>query len=303
MKSSERGASQARRGQRILLQTTIPYVAEDWHVGRFSLLAATLRSYGHEVTARDRGTPAGIDDPVLTGLSLSHFDQLWLIAVDAGDGITAAECSAIAAFREAGGGVFTTRDHMDLGSSLTSIAGIGTVHNFHTKQMPDESLRVIDDPVTREILWPNFHSGSNGDVQRINAVSPVHPALRRRDGSTIETLPAHPHEGAVSAPPGDGTARVVATGTSAVTGRSFNIAVAIEGHDDVGNAWAESTFHHFADYNWDPARGCPPFVSEAPSDAVVKEPALLDDTKEYVGNLALWLSAFTDVREIENRTL
>ena len=39
---------------RILLQTTIPDVADDWHVGRFSLLADELRRAGHEVTARNR---------------------------------------------------------------------------------------------------------------------------------------------------------------------------------------------------------------------------------------------------------
>ena len=29
--------------QRILIQTTIPSIADDWHVGRFSLLARYLR--------------------------------------------------------------------------------------------------------------------------------------------------------------------------------------------------------------------------------------------------------------------
>jgi hypothetical protein len=43
-------------GQRILLQTTIPYTADDWHAGRFSLLAQALRDRGHAVTARDRAT-------------------------------------------------------------------------------------------------------------------------------------------------------------------------------------------------------------------------------------------------------
>jgi len=40
--------------RRILLQTTIVGTADDWNVDRFSLLAATLRAAGHQVTARNR---------------------------------------------------------------------------------------------------------------------------------------------------------------------------------------------------------------------------------------------------------
>jgi hypothetical protein len=277
--------------QRILLQTTIPFVEDDWHAGRFSLLARTMSELGDQVTARDRATRAGVDDPVLSKLSRDDFDQLWLIAVDMGDGITPAECAAIADFREQGGAVFVTRDHMDLGSSVCRLGGIGAAHHFHTKQPPAESERVRDDTFTQSISWPNYHSGSNGDVQRILPVMPVHPVLRRADGSTLETLPSHPHEGSVSAPQSDKNARVVATGTSKVTGRPFNIAVAFESQGDAGRGWAESTFHHFCDYNWDPRLGCPSFVSEPPSDAIEQDPALLDDTKAYVRNLVAWLSA------------
>jgi hypothetical protein len=49
---------------RILLQTTIPYTEDDWHVGRFSLLkehlASLMDAEGRplvEVTARDREAP------------------------------------------------------------------------------------------------------------------------------------------------------------------------------------------------------------------------------------------------------
>ncbi len=278
-------------GQRILLQTTIEYTSDDWHVGRFSLLADALRREGHVVTARDRATEAGTDDPILANLSRDNYDQLWLFAVDVGNGITPAECASVGTFRDAGGAVFVTRDHMDLGSSVCSLAGIGAAHYFHTKQIPDDAWRIVDDSITTDISWPNFHSGSNGDVQRVDAILPIHPVLRRRDGSTLTTLPAHPHEGGVVAPASVGNARVVLTGTSKLTGRPFNIAVAIEPGDGAGRGWAESTFHHFADYNWDPRLGCPSFVTEPPSDAVVVDPALLDDTKQYVANLAAWLAA------------
>ena len=54
---------------RILLQTTIPHVEDDWNVGRFSLLREHLSSLKGdggralcEVTARDRETNADGDD-------------------------------------------------------------------------------------------------------------------------------------------------------------------------------------------------------------------------------------------------
>ena len=73
------------------------------------------------------------------------------------------------------------------------------------------------------------------------------------------------------------------------TRRPFNIAVAFEARDAAGRGWAESTFHDFCDYNWDIGAGCPSFVSEKPSDAIARDPGLLDDTKQYVGNLVAWL--------------
>lgn len=71
---------------KILVQTTIPAAPDDWHVGRFSLLSGYLSSLGHDVTARDR-VSMDADDPVLSRLDTSDFDQLWLFAVDAGGGV------------------------------------------------------------------------------------------------------------------------------------------------------------------------------------------------------------------------
>jgi hypothetical protein len=93
----------------------------------------------------------------------------------------------------------------------------------------------------------------------------------------------------VSAPLGE-HARVIATGRSQVTGRRFNLAVAFEAHEGRGRAIAQSTFHHFADYNWDPRSGAPSFVDEPPGDAMVREPEALEDTRRYVRNLAMWLA-------------
>jgi len=291
---------------RILLQTTIPSISNDWNVGRFSklrdCLAGIVDSDGaplFEVTARDRAAP-GAPDPILSTIDRSDFDQLWLFAVDTGDGLETEDCAAISRFRRQGGGLLVTRDHMDLGSSVCNLGGVGNAHYFHSKNPdPDETRRVIDDRETSAILWPNYHSGSNGDYQDIAIVGAPHPLLHdplAPDG-LLRHLPSHPHEGAIGAPPDDPSARVIATGTSKVSGRSFNIAVAFEPSANGGPAVAESTFHHFADYNWDPASGCPSFVSEAPGNGLARSPEARRSVRQYVRNLALWLAGRSPVED------
>jgi len=284
---------------RILLQTTIPDVADDWNIGRFSMLRDYLAGLAGpdgaplcDVTARNRTAP-GAPDPVLSTIDRSDFDELWLFAVDIGDGLHPDDCEAITRFRQGGRGVLVTRDHMDLGSSVCTLGGIGSAHFFHSRNPePDETRRVIDDRETADILWPNYHSGANGDFQTIAVLAPPHPVLRDSEaaGGLIRYLPAHPHEGAVGVPPGDPSARVIATGISRASGRQFNIAVAFEPSADGGPAWAESTFHHFTDYNWDPAKGCPSFVTEAPGDGLAHSPEAQRSVRHYARNLALWLA-------------
>ncbi|MPW23343.1 hypothetical protein GCT13_42995 [Paraburkholderia sp. CNPSo 3157] len=278
----------------ILLQTTIPPVADDWSIARFSCLTNLLRSQRtpdgrvkFNVVARDRDQP-GQPDSVLSRLDESEFDELWLFAVDKGDGLMPEDCAGITRFRKAGRGLLVTRDHMDLGSSICGLGGVGKAHHFHTRKPdPDQSRRVIDDPFSPHISWPNFHSGANGDFQEVMIVEPVHPVFADPMSPTgaIRFLPAHPHEGAVDAPD-DEPARVIARGKSKVTDKSFNLVVAFEPSDMGGAAIAQSTFHHFADYNWDPRLGCPSFVSEPPGDAMRTEQQALRDTHRYAVNVA-----------------
>ncbi|MGC1302258.1 MAG: hypothetical protein WA840_07780 [Caulobacteraceae bacterium] len=284
---------------RILLQTTIPTTEDDWHIGRFSLLREHLAGLRgpddaplYEVVARDRG-PVGAPDPVLSTLDTSSFDELWLFAVDTGDGLDPGDCAAISRFRRRGGGLMVTRDHMDLGSSVCSLGGVGLAHYFHSEHPdPDASRHAADDRETPAISWPNYHSGANGDFQRIEVVGDPHPVLTDRDSpdGVLRFLPSHPHEGGVGVPPDDPSARVIATGTSKATGRAFNIAVAFEPSDHGGPAIAQSTFHHFADFNWNPRLGHPSFVTETPSDGLAHSPEATRAVRRYVENLALWLA-------------
>jgi hypothetical protein len=282
---------------KILLQTTIAPENDNWSIARFSLLAALFRQERDEsgrplfdVMARDRD-PLGSPDTLLSHLDRSDYDQLWLFAVDIGNGLSAEDCRGINAFRARGGGVLVARDHMDLGCSVCGLAEIGAAHHFHTHNVDSTAPAVRDDPFTTAISWPNFHSGANGDYQQIETVEPVHAVLRDASApsGSIQFLPSHPHEGAVSAPAG-ARARVIARGRSKATGARFNIAVAFEADGKAGRAIAQSTFHHFADYNWDPRAGAPSFADEPPGDAILRHPEARAAAHRYARNVSLWLA-------------
>jgi hypothetical protein len=290
---------------KILLQTTIPFIEDDWNIHRFSLLRDHLSTIKNgdgsaicEVAARDRKDDRDSNDVVLSTLDTTEFDQLWLFAVDNGNGLSVADCQGITRFRQRGGGILATRDHQDLGSSLCTLGGVGSAHFFHTRQPdPDNTRNVRDDHDNKNISWPNYHSGSNGNYQKLTVVRPPHEVLRNAENPSgvIKYLPAHPHEGSVGVPESGHDANVIATGVSQVTGRPFNLIVAFERSRDnhgntLGRAIAESSFHHFVDYNWDTSKGCPSFLEEPPGDQIEREPEKLEDIKRYVRNVALWLA-------------
>ena len=148
---------------------------------------------------------------------------------------------------------------------------------------------------TTTIDFPNYHSGANGDYQKIEIVGELHELLKKPDGSAIEYFPAHPHEGGVGKPETDDSARVIAKSKSRTTGKDFNLIVAFERSEDkhgntLGRGIAESSFHHLVDYNWDLSKGCPTFLEEPPGNEIKNNPEKLEDIKTYVANLAKWLT-------------
>lgn len=291
---------------RILLQTTLlPTEEDDWTIARFALLQDYLASLQDEsgnplfqVTARDRQPDSQGNDPVLSQLDRQDFDELWLFALDVGGGLSSQDLAGINRFHRSGGGILATRDHQDMGISMCGLERIGYFHYFNAQQNdPDETRCCIDDCYTTYISWPNYHSGRNGDYQVIQPVEPIHELLKNPSSTTgtIQVFPAHPHEGGVGVPANVDRARAIATGKSLVTGRTFNLAIAAERFkDERGNQWgrvvAQSTFHHFVDYNWDISKGCPSFVDEPPGSGMQTEPQALADIQCYVKNLALWLA-------------
>src|SRR5579871_5177375 len=82
--------SRAKNGTlRILLQTTIPDIEDNWNIGRFSMLRDYLLSLKNseiyslfDVVARDYQREQDGSDAVLRHLDESDFDELWLFAVD-----------------------------------------------------------------------------------------------------------------------------------------------------------------------------------------------------------------------------
>jgi hypothetical protein len=77
---------------------------------------------------------------------------------------------------------------MDLGCSVCGLGGVGTANYFHSRNPdPDPARRCIDDPYTTAILWPNYHSGANGDYQQIQTTSP-HPLVidGKKPGGVIQ---------------------------------------------------------------------------------------------------------------------
>ena len=151
------------------------------------------------MTARNRDEAT--DDSVLSVLDTLDYDQLWLMAVDTGHGLSPGDSAGIMRFRERGGGVLTARDHQDLGSCLSASVRSAS-STTSTTRIPEPHAR-RDDQDNPNISWPNYHSGANGEYQPVMADEPAHELLRtdRNPSGRIEWFPAHPHEGAVSAPP------------------------------------------------------------------------------------------------------
>jgi len=58
----------------------------------------------------------------------------------------------------------------------------------------------------------------------------------------------------------------------------------------LGRAAVHSSFHHFADHNWDNRKGAPSFVTEPEGTGMISNPRAAADIRAYVANLAGWLA-------------
>lgn len=263
---------------KILLQSTVQRGADQWHIGRFSGLCALLRETGHDVEARDREPASDGSDPILSSVLDRGFDQVWLFALDHGNGLGPGDVRALLRFREQGGGMLTARDHQDVGCSLLNLGTLGAINHFHSYNRAGNRAGTYGAADELQTAPPVPRSDWEKAYATVTATVPLHDVMRtqRSPSGAIEHFPPHPHEGAISVPEGAGFARVVATGTNLATGRRYNVAVAVDGEPGMagrpcGRALAVATFHHFTDTYWD------------------VDPILLEPFKDYVRNIARWL--------------
>lgn len=291
----------AKEPVRVLIQLTIPKKTGFWETASFSMVTDHLKSIMDrkspvfEVTLREKESE---EDPVLLSIDSSSYDQLWLVALDNGDGLSEKEAESIRRFYEIEGkGLLTFRGPQDVGLSLTKLGDVGKVNFFHSKnQDPDASRRKNDNKDCSEILWPNYSSGKHGDVQEIIPVGPVHSLLKinGEPHKRLKWFPASPNEGGVGVPDDVKKARAFIAGRSVSTNKTFPLVVALDGDDAEGakrkgRAVCHSSFHHIANPNWDAEKQMPTLVKEQKSDGLIREPEAIAHFKQYVSNVAFWL--------------
>lgn len=198
-------------------------------------LLQALAEGGHEVTKahRQSDNTASLQGFSFAGATdLLQFDVMWLIGLDgrnSGDGsgssgaggISDAEIARIAAFMDAGGGVFATGDHDSIGAHMCgriprvramrcwygpndpvspmpptfprNFLPLGTVRADTTQQNPLGDYDENNDGANEAIVW--FENQSDSVPQSIvPSTSPAHPILRHA-GADVTVFPDHMHEG------------------------------------------------------------------------------------------------------------
>jgi hypothetical protein len=192
-------------------------------------------------------------------------------AADRGDGLAPDDVRGILRFRERGGGIFAVRDQENIGVSLLNLGSVGIVNHFRT----------YNRRTRRRTPRVTVHSTpADGEYQRIIPLEPVHELLRtpRSASGVIEFFPSSAHDSPLSVPPYAPFARVIAVTANGQTGRTANVAVAIDEercHDGrpCGRAVTTACLHQFADGRWNGH-------ADEPSEAF----------KDFARNIARWLA-------------
>ena len=272
-----------------LLLSTIATDANDWHIGRFSLLGTMIRTAGEEMdpsfnlTISDYPTSDAERKLLQDDLSSGRYGQIWLIAPDLDNGPDAGFFRALEAAVKGGTDLVIARDHTDLGCCLLELKDclddVGQTQTFQRTWTDLPKDREYADPACAAIVTPCVVTGQNGGVQicRQRAEHPLLNFASMIPGHLV--IPAHPHEGVIRKVAASQT--VLLSSFSITSGREQTTAIVDEA-DGRGMVLHHSTFHHFADYNLDVAKGAPDFVLDPPSTQTAESPALLNDIKAYV---------------------
>ena len=272
-----------------LLLSTIATDANDWHIGRFSLLGTMIRTAGEEMdpsfnlTISDYPISDAERKLLQDDLSSGRYGQIWLIAPDLDNGPDAGFFRALEAAVKGGTDLVIARDHTDLGCCLLELKDclddVGQTQTFQRTWTDLPKDREYADPACAAIVTPCVVTGQNGGVQicRQRAEHPLLNFASMIPGHLV--IPAHPHEGVIRKVAASQT--VLLSSFSITSGREQTTAIVDEA-EGRGMVLHHSTFHHFADYNLDVAKGAPDFVLDPPSTQTAESPALLNDIKAYV---------------------
>ena len=199
-------------------------------------LVEALVSGGHQVSKAHRQSDSTADSALQSfrfdgPTNLLDFDVIWLVGFNgrnslsgsgtSGIGIADTEIARMAAFMDAGGGVFATGDHDSIGAEMSgriprvramrcwygpndsaspmpstfprNLLPIGTVRADTTQRNPAGDYDQNNDGVNEDHVW--FENQSDSVPQTITpATTPAHPILRH-GGSDITVYPDHMHEG------------------------------------------------------------------------------------------------------------
>jgi len=174
------------------------------------------------VTKAHRGSssPSGahINNFRFDNWSLAGYDQIWLFGVARTGPLTDSELKALTAFMDAGGGVFATGDHEDLGVAMSG--RVPRVRSMRAWYWPNEGPN--GEPIAPRVDGPSRHDTNhrgaanptifadqsddipqviNPNVYRVPGATTFlreyvypHPLLCGPKGA-IRYLPDHPHEG------------------------------------------------------------------------------------------------------------
>ncbi len=190
-----------------------------------------------------RVTPANIENFTFSAASLAGFDQVWLFGAEhafEGPSIAGAEVQALTHFMNAGGGVFATGDHADLGVTLSG--GVPRLRSMRKWFFPGAGPNgepVAPDPVNAnrfDTTRPNppgqFPFDNQSDVIPMPIVPTwwgfgiwryPHPLLCGHKG-VIDVMPDHMHEGEIITPDGaDAASGWSGSGVPGGMGTTLNI--------------------------------------------------------------------------------
>ncbi len=252
-----------------------------------------------------------------TSVNLNDFDQIWLFGINSFGGIADNEKKAIAAYMNAGGGLFATGDHGSLGSTMCGeIIRVKDMRHWNDTPNSGNDTNEVSMTGRRRNDTNNPRPGNatattfdhqsdnvpqNIGVKKFGSGFLPHPLLsistRIKSSGIIDIMPDHPHEGECARETTftvNGVAiqtQIIAT--SFVTGGNtsggkdstdphcFPSICVWDGRPaNVGRIVIDSTWHHFVNINLDGSGSAQSGLSTADFNVV----------RQYYMNIATWMT-------------